>query len=75
MPMSEEQMRRAEAAIPVLGRKAVEQAVAKARATGHSVTVSTNGDLIEKHPDGTTTFLKKLPPRVPVKRGLRLEIR
>lgn len=74
MTMSERQMRAAEDRIPALGRKAIKQAVAKARATGHSVVVSTDGNLIELHPDGSQRFLKKLPPRVPVTRGMRLII-
>lgn len=75
MAMSEEQMRRVEERIPELGRQAVARAVAKARSSGHTVTVGIEGDLFEIHPDGTRTFLKKLPPQVAVDRTRRLRIR
>ena len=74
MPMSEKQMRVLEEGIPELGRKAVASAYAQALSSGHPVTVSLEGHVVEIHPDGTRKVLKKLPPKVAVERGRRLKI-
>lgn len=73
--MSEEQMRQFEERIPELGRQAVARAVAKARETGHRVTVGLDGQVVEIYPDGTRKVLKDLPPKVKVERGRRLRLR
>lgn len=75
MAMSEEQLRQVEERIPELGRQAVARAVARAKASGHSVTVGIGDEVVQIRPDGTRQVLKKLPPKVAVERGRRLKIK
>jgi hypothetical protein len=59
--------------IPELADIAFKQAYWAALASGSSVLVSENGDLVEVFPDGKHKFIKHLPPATPVIRGQRLE--
>jgi hypothetical protein len=73
MTLSEEAMLFLEEHIPELADIAFKQAYWAALATGSSVLVSENGDLVEVFPDGKHKFIKYLPPATPVTRGQRLE--
>ena len=60
--------------IPELASVAFKQAYWSALASGSSVLISKNGDLVEVFPDGTHKFLKHLPPSTSVTPGQRIEI-
>ena len=74
MTLSEEAMSFLEEHIPELADVAFKQAYWAALASGSSVLISENGDLVEMFPDGTHKFIKHLPPSTPVTPGQRLEI-
>jgi hypothetical protein len=73
MTLSEEAMLFLEEHIPELADIAFKQAYWAALASGSSVLVSENGDLVEIFPDGKHKFIKHLPPAIPVIRGQKLE--
>lgn len=75
MALSEEAMSFLEEHIPELADAAFKQAYWAALASGSSVLVSENGNLIEVFPDGTKKFIKQLPPSTPVTPGQRLLLR
>ncbi len=74
MVLSEEAMCFLEDHIPELADVAFKQAYWAALASGSSVLISENGNLMEVFPDGTQIFIKQLPPSTQVTRGQRLEI-
>jgi hypothetical protein len=74
LALSEKAMCFLEAHIPELAEIAFKQAYWAALASGSSVLISKNGDLVEVFPDGTQKFIKRLPPAIPVTRGQKLEI-
>lgn len=74
MTLSEEAICFLEEHIPELGCIAFKQAYWAALASGSSVLISENGNLVEIFPDGKQKFIKHLPPSIPVIRGQRLEI-
>lgn len=74
MTLSEEAMSYLEKHIPELADVAFKQAYWAALATGCSVLISENGNLVEVFPDGRHKFIKHLAPAIPVTPGLRLEI-
>lgn len=67
MDLNEETINFLEDHIPELAAAAVKKAFWDALASGSSVLMCENDNLIEIHPDGTRTFIKKLPPSIPVK--------
>lgn len=73
MALSEEEISFLEAHIPELADVAFKQAYWAALASGSSVLISENGDLVEVFPDGKHKFIKHLPPAISVIRGQRLE--
>lgn len=73
MALSEEAMSFLEEHIPELADVAFKQAYWAALASGSSVLVSENGDLVEVFPDGKHKFIKQLSPATLVTRGQRLE--
>ncbi len=73
MALSEEAMTFLEEHIPELADVAFKQAYWATLASGCSVLVSENGDLVEVFPDGKQKFVKHLPPAIPVIRGQKLE--
>jgi hypothetical protein len=73
MILSEEEMTFLEGHIPELADVAFKQAYWAALASGSSVLVSENGDLVEVFPDGKHKFIKHLPAATPVIRGQKLE--
>ena len=75
MTLSEEAMSFLEEHIPELADVAFKQAYWAALASGSSVLISENGNLVEVFPDGKQKFIKHLPPSTPVTRGQRLKIR
>jgi hypothetical protein len=75
MELSEKALDYLEAHIPELAEVAFKQAYWAALATGSSVLLSENGNLVEVFPDGTRKFIKKLEPWIPVERGQKLELR
>jgi hypothetical protein len=74
MTLNEEAMSFLEEHIPELASIAFKQAYWSALASGSSVLISKNGDLVEIFPDGTHKFIKHLPPPISVIPGQRLEI-
>ena len=74
MTLSEEAMSFLEEHIPELADVAFKQAYWAALASGSSVLISENGNLVEVFPDGKHKFIKHLPPSTPVTPGQRLEI-
>jgi len=75
MDLSEKALDYLEKHIPELAELAFKQAYWAALASGSSVLISENGNLVEVFPDGNRKFIKKLSPWIPVKRGQRLEIK
>ena len=73
MDLSEKAIDYLEEHIPELAEIAFKQAYWAALASGSSVLVSENGDLVEVFPDGKHKFIKHLLPAIPVTRGQRLE--
>lgn len=73
MELSEEAMSFLEERIPELADAAFKQAYWAALASGSSVLVSENGNLVEVFPDGTHKFIKHLSPATLVTRGQMLE--
>lgn len=74
MTLSEKEMSFLEEHIPELASVAFKQAYWLALASGSSVLISKNGDLVEVFPDGTHKFIKYLPPSTSVTPGQRIEI-
>ncbi len=74
MTLSEEAMCFLEEHIPELADVAFKQAYWAALASGSSVLISENGNLVEIFPDGKQKFIKRLSPSTPVTRGRRLQI-
>jgi hypothetical protein len=73
MALSEEAISFLEEHIPELADVAFKQAYWAALASGSSVLVSENGNLIEVFPDGKHKFIKHLLPATLVTRGQRVE--
>ena len=73
MALKEKAMVFLEEHIPELAEVAFKQAYWAALASGSSVLVSENGDLVEVFPDGKHKFIKHLSPATLVTRGQRLE--
>lgn len=74
MTLTEESMRFLEEHIPDLADAAVKQAYWQALATGSSVLVFEDGELVEIFPDGTRKMVKHLEPQTSVLVGQRLEL-
>lgn len=74
MKLNEDAMSFLEKHIPELAEVAFKQAFWAALASGSSVLMSENGDLVEVFPNGERKFIKHLPPSTPVTRGQKLEI-
>lgn len=73
MGLSEKAIDYLEEHIPELAEIAFKQAYWAALASGSSVLISENGNLVEVFPDGKREFKKKLHPWIPVKPGQKLE--
>lgn len=73
MALSEEAISFLEEHIPELADIAFKQAYWAALASGSSVLISENGNLVEVFPDGKHKFIKHLPPATPVTLGQRLK--
>ena len=74
MALNEQEISFLEEHIPELASIAFKQAYWAALASGSSVLVSENGDLIEVFPDGKQKIIKRLSPSISVIRGQKLEI-
>lgn len=74
MALSEKAMCFLEEHIPELADVAFKQAYWSALASGSSVLISENGNLVEIFPDGKQKIIKRLPPSISVVRGQKLEI-
>jgi len=75
MDLSEEALDYLEEHIPELAVVAFKQAYWAALASGSTVLMSENGNLVEVFPDGTRKIIKRLPPSTPVTRGQKLEFK
>lgn len=74
MELSEKAVNFLENHIPELADPAFKQAYWAALASGSSVLLNENGNLVEIFPDGKRKFIKHLPPSVQVTRGQRIQI-
>jgi hypothetical protein len=74
MNLSEQAIRFLEEHIPELAEVAFKAAYWKALASGHNVLICENGILMEVHPDGSHTILKKLPPPTSITPGTKVVI-
>ena len=74
MALSEKAMCFLEEHIPELADVAFKQAYWSALASGSSVLISENGNLVEVFPDGKQKIIKRLSPSISVVRGQKLEI-
>ena len=63
-----------EQAIPELADAAFNRAYWEAIAAGFIVLETEGEQLVEIHPNGTKKVIKQIPPRVPVKKGSKIEI-
>ncbi len=75
MTLNEEEIDYLEKHIPELAEVAFKQAYWSALASGSSVLMCENGDLVEVFPNGTRKFIKHLSPTTPVIRGQKLELK
>ncbi|HEX4839079.1 MAG TPA: hypothetical protein VFU89_01405 [Rhabdochlamydiaceae bacterium] len=75
MGLSEKELDYLEEHIPELAEVAFKQAYWAALASGSSVLVRENGNLVEVFPDGTRKVIKPFPPSTPVAIGQKLEFR
>lgn len=75
MPLDEESISYLEEHIPDLAEIAFKQAYWSALASGSSVLICRDGDLVEVYPNGTSKFIKHLPPAIRVKPGQKIEIK
>ena len=75
MDLSEEALDYLEEHIPELAEAAFKQVYWAALASGSTVLMSENGNLVEVFPDGTRKIIKRLPPSTPVTPGQKLELR
>jgi hypothetical protein len=73
MGLSEKAIDYLEEHIPELAAAAFKQAYWSALASGSSVLMSENGNLVEVFPDGRKEFRKKLPSWTAVQPGQKLE--
>ena len=73
MVLSEAAISFLEGHIPELADVAFKQAYWAALASGSSVLMSENGDLVEIFPDGKRKFIKHLPSAIRVTRGQKIE--
>jgi hypothetical protein len=60
---------------PASAGNAFASARARALAAGHGVVEALDGALYEVLPDGTRTFLKKIKPPVPARKGERFSLK
>ena len=74
MAINEESMCFLEEHIPDLADAALKQAYWQALATGSSVLIFEEGQLVEQFPDGTRKVVKQLEPQTVVKLGQYLEL-
>ncbi len=74
MDLSEKALDYLEEHIPELAEVAFKQAYWAALASGSSVLMSENDNLVEVFPDGKRTIIKKLPPSTPVTAGQKLDL-
>ncbi len=74
MGLSEKALDYLEEHIPELAEVAFKQAYWAALASGSSVLMSENDDLVEIFPDGTRKFIKRLSPSTPVTPGQKLDL-
>jgi hypothetical protein len=73
MALNEEEIPFLEEHIPELADLAFKQAYWAALASGSSVLIRDNNDLIEIFPDGRRKFIKHLPPTISVIRSQKFE--
>lgn len=74
MSLDEESISFLEEHIPELAEGAFKQAYWAALASGSSVLISENGNLVEVFPNGKRKFIKHLPPPISVTPGEKWEI-
>ncbi|MDQ6786663.1 MAG: hypothetical protein M3033_07610 [Acidobacteriota bacterium] len=61
--------------IPELAAAATKIAYRQALASGSSVLISENGEIVEVFPDGTRKFVQKIEPRIKIKKGTIIKIK
>jgi len=73
MDLSEQSADYLEGLIPGLAEGAFKQAYMHALASGQNVVACEDEKLVEVHPDGTKKIIKKMPSRIKVQIGQRIE--
>jgi hypothetical protein len=73
--LSEKALDYLEGHMPELAEIAFKEAYWAALASGSTVLMSENGNLVEVFPDGERKIIKPLPPATPVTPGQKLELR
>lgn len=61
--------------IPELAAAATKIAYRQALASGSSVLISKNGEIVEVFPDGTRKFVRKIEPGIKIKKGTIIKIK
>lgn len=75
MLLNEEKMREIDDRIPELARRAVAEAVERAKKSRQSVVVTVGRQIVRVYPSGTQEIIKELPAKVPVRPGKRRIVR
>lgn len=75
MSLSEKAIDNLEKLIPELAEGAFKEAYFAALASGSSVLICENDNLVEVFPDGKRQIIKRLPPSTRVTRGQKLELK
>jgi hypothetical protein len=74
MGLNEKELDYLEEHIPELAEAAFKQAYWAALASGSTVLMSENGNLVKVFPDGKREIIKPLPPSTPVTPGKKLKL-
>ena len=74
MALNEKELDYLEAHIPELAAVAFKQAYWAALASGSSVLMSEDDNLVEIFPDGNRRVIKPLPPGIPVTLGQKIKL-
>ena len=72
--ITEKVIQNLEEKIPEIAKDLAKHAYLKALASGSSVLIAQNGDLIEVYPDGKRKVLQKIEPQISAKKGVKFKI-
>lgn len=72
--LKEKEIQNLEEQFPYIAETSVKQAYFNALASGNSVLVVENGELVEIFPSGEKKVIRKIEPHILVKKGTQLKI-